>query len=54
MGDYAWNRCQVGWQIGATLDISKFNVGISYALDFNKLAEETKTSKLAVTVGCNF
>lgn len=52
--DYTWNRCQVGWQIGATLDINQFNVGIGYALDFNELAKETKTSKFAVTVGYNF
>ena len=32
--DWKWNRVQFGWQIGATLDISKFNVGIGYALDF--------------------
>lgn len=48
------NRCQVGWQIGATLDINKFNVGIGFALDFNELAKETRTSKFAATVGYNF
>ena len=52
--DDEWNRCQVGWQIGATLDIKQFNVGIGYALDFNEIAEKTKTSKFAVTVGYNF
>lgn len=52
--DGKWNRCQVGWQIGATLDINKFNVGIGYALDFNEIAEKTKTSKFAVRVGYNF
>lgn len=54
MGDYKWNRCQVGWQIGATLDISKFNVGIGYALDFNEISEKTKTSNFAVRLGYNF
>ena len=49
-----WNRCQFGWQIGATLDIKQFNVGIGYALDFNEICEKTKTSKFAVTVGYNF
>lgn len=49
-----WNRVQVGWQIGTTLDINKFNVGISYALDFNEIAEETKTSKFSVNLGYNF
>ena len=52
--DGTWNRCQVGWQIGATLDINQFNVGIGYALDFNELAKELRTSKFAVTVGYNF
>ena len=52
--DGKWNRCQFGWQIGATLDINQFNVGIGYALDFNEIAEKTKFSKFAVTVGMNF
>ena len=52
--DGKWNRCQFGWQIGATLDINQFNVGIGYALDFNEIAEKTKFSKFAVTVGYNF
>jgi len=52
--DGVWNRVQVGWQIGTTLDINKFNVGISYALDFNEIAEETKTSKFSVNLGYNF
>ena len=52
--DGKWNRCQFGWQIGATLDINQFNVGIGYSLDFNEIAEKTKTSKFAVTVGMNF
>ena len=52
--DGKWKRCQIGWQIGATLDINKFNVGIGYALDFNEIAEKTKTSKFAVRVGYNF
>ena len=52
--DGTWNRCQFGWQIGATLDISKFNVGIGYALDFNEIAEKTKNSKFMVKLGYNF
>lgn len=52
--DWTWNRCQFGWQIGATLDISKFNVGIGYALDFNEITEKTKTSKFMVKLGYNF
>lgn len=49
-----WNRVQVGWQIGTTFDINKFNVGISYALDFNEIAEDTKTSKFSINLGYNF
>lgn len=52
--DGVWNRVQVGWQIGTTLDINKFNVGISYALDFNEIAEKTKTSNFSVRLGYNF
>ena len=52
--DAKWNRCQFGWQIGATLDIKQFNVGIGYALDFNEISKKVKTSKFAVTVGYNF
>lgn len=52
--DWTWNRVQAGWQIGATLDISKFNVGIGYALDFNEITEKTKTSKFMVKLGYNF
>ena len=53
-GGADYKRCQFGWQIGATLDINKFNVGIGYALDFNEVCEDTMTSKFAVTVGMNF
>lgn len=49
-----WNRVQVGWQIGTTLDINKFNVGIGYALDFNEIAKKQKTSKFQVRLGYNF
>lgn len=52
--DATWNRCQFGWQIGATLDINQFNVGIGYALDFNEISEKVKTSKFAVRLGYNF
>ena len=52
--DAVWNRCQFGWQIGGTLDINKFNVGISYKLDFNEIAEKTKCGIFQATVGYNF
>ncbi len=40
VGEYAWNRVQGGWQIGATLDVRKFNIGIGYALDFNEITKK--------------
>ena len=52
--DGTWNRVQVGWQIGTTLDINKFNIGIAYALDFNEIAEKLKSSKFQVRLGYNF
>lgn len=52
--DYTWNRVQFGWQIGTTLDINKFNVGISYGLDFNEIAEKVKNSAFSVRLGYNF
>ena len=52
--DGTWNRVQFGWQIGATLDINKFNVGIGYALDFNEIAEKTKCGIFSARLGFNF
>lgn len=52
--DGTWKRVQFGWQIGATLDISKFNVGIGYALDLNEIFEKTKVGIFSATVGFNF
>lgn len=52
--DGTWNRVQFGWQIGTTLDINKFNVGISYGLDFNEIAEKVKNSAFSVRLGYNF
>lgn len=52
--DGTWNRVQFGWQIGTTLDINKFNVGISYGLDFNEIAKKVKNSAFSVRLGYNF
>ena len=54
VGDYTWNRVQGGWQIGTTLDVNEFNVGIGYAIDFNEIAEKTKASKFMIKLGWNF
>ena len=48
------NRFQYGLQIGATLGYEKFNFGISYGFDLNKLADDTKTKNLSFTIGYNF
>ncbi len=52
--DGTWNRFQFGWQIGTTLDYKQYNIGINYGLDFNEIAEKTKTSSLSVVFGYNF
>ena len=52
--DGTWKRVQFGWQIGATLDINKFNIGIGYALDFNEIAEKTKCGIFSANIGFNF
>lgn len=49
-----WNRAQVGWQIGASLDYKKFNIGIGYALDFNEITEKSKCGIFSATLGVNF
>lgn len=54
MGDEKWNRCQFGWQVGTTLDISNFNVGIAYGIDFNEIAEKTRCGAFSVRLGYNF
>ncbi len=51
---WTWNRVQGGWQVGATLDVGRLNAGVGFALDFNEIAEKTKTGKFMVKVGCNF
>lgn len=54
MGDGALKRFQMGWQIGANLDIKAFTISFSYGTDFVKIAEKTNTSNLTVGVGFNF
>lgn len=54
VGEYTWNRVQGGWQIGATLDVRKFNIGIGYALDFNEISEKTKWGIFSARLGFNF
>lgn len=49
-----WDRCNVGWQIGGTLDINQFNVGIGYRLDFNEMSPGSKFGIFQAKVGYNF
>lgn len=60
---FSWNylkdegdgkRFQIGMQIGATVNYKKFNAGVSYGFDLNEIMKETKTNKLALTIGYNF
>lgn len=53
-GGEDWKRVQFGWQIGATLDVNQFNVGLGYALDFNEISEDCKFGIFSVNLGYNF
>ena len=52
--DDTWKRIQFGWQIGATLDINRFNVGIGYAIDFNEIADDARFGIFSARLGYNF
>ena len=54
MEDEAWNRFQIGWQIGIGLNINKFYAGISCGSDFNELYEDAKFKTASITLGFNF
>ena len=60
LGDYAWKRFQVGFNVGVSFSYKALNVGVGYVADFSKLVDyddEDVTGKLGVTtlsVGINF
>lgn len=54
MNDHPYKRFQLGWQIGANLDIKKFTIGLSYGTDFIKIAEKVNTSTFNVGIGFNY
>lgn len=54
MGDNAFKRFNIGWQIGVGLNYGKLHLGVSYGNDFNEIAEECKVSMTSVTLGVNF
>lgn len=53
-GDNGLKRVQLGWNVGVTLDYSRYNIGIGYALDFNEIEEESKFGTLSIRLGMNF
>lgn len=54
MDDEAWDRFQLGWQIGTTLNYKNMNIGLSYGADLMELGKDIETNSLKVTIGCNF
>ena len=52
--DGVFERFQIGSQISATLNIDKFNVGLSYGTDFMEISKNVDTKALRVSVGVNF
>lgn len=55
-GDNAesWKRVQLGWRIGASAEYGRYSVGLGYAVDFNKIAYESRFGTLSLTLGMNF
>lgn len=51
----AFNRFQIGWQIGAKAKIGdSFLVGLSYGSDFSEISKKVKVSTTAITLGYTF
>lgn len=54
MHEDKWERFQLGWQIGLSLNYKKFNIGASYGKDLNKITAQNKISTTTITIGYNF
>lgn len=55
MDGKAFNRLQLGWQIGAKAKISdSFLVSLSYGTDFSEITKKIKVSTTAITLGYCF
>lgn len=54
MGARVFNRLQLGWQIGATLNFDKFNFGFSFGTDFMELTKNVDTKTVKASIGFNF
>lgn len=56
--DGTWNRFQMGWQIGAGLNVKAFYIGLQYGTDFIPAFKYKKyainTGNFAVKIGYNF
>ncbi len=51
----AWNRFQLGWQIGVKARIGdSFLIGASYGKDFSEIAKKVTVSTTAITLGYTF
>lgn len=58
MDDETWNRFQLGWHIGAGVNIKKLYLGVSYGTDFIKAFKHKDASvnsgNLSATIGYTF
>lgn len=54
VGDANWKRFQIGWQIGAGVNVSKVYIGLEYGIDLMSLSSTVKTSHLGISLGYNF
>lgn len=52
--DAKWDRFQIGWNIGAGVNYKNYYAGLKYGSDLTEVAEETKKSNWAITVGYSF
>lgn len=54
LGSTKWKRSQIGWHIGAGVNVKKFYIGYEYGLDMISLSPTIKTSHHGVSLGLNF
>lgn len=52
--DDPYNRFQIGWQVGASLNYNNLNLGLSYGADIMELGKKLDTNSFKVTLGVNF
>ncbi len=49
-----FKRVQLGWQVGAYVDLNKFYVNAQYGADFGEIAKDFTTNAFSVGVGLKF